>query len=46
MKTLDMVRKDLSEFSEAMTTEVVELTSAAKGGEYIFYLLIILIVLF
>ncbi|CAI4222979.1 unnamed protein product [Auanema sp. JU1783] len=32
MKTFDMVKKDLSEFSEAMSTEVAGLTSAAKGG--------------
>lgn len=32
MKTIDMVKKDLSEFSEVMSTEVNDLTTAAKGG--------------
>uniref|UniRef100_A0A1I7XFQ3 BSD domain-containing protein n=1 Tax=Heterorhabditis bacteriophora TaxID=37862 RepID=A0A1I7XFQ3_HETBA len=32
MSTLDLVKKDLSEFTEAMSQEVNDLTSAAKGG--------------
>lgn len=32
--TFDLMKKDLAEFGDAMSQEVSDLTSAAKGGAY------------